>query len=116
MMHGERAALALLLVACGEARVGENLFVTNCVTCHATGAAGALGPNITFSTTAGIGGWTQAELLTTLRTGVNKDGRTLCASMTRFTQSQLSDTDIGTIYAYLRTLKDDTTNRGMSCP
>ncbi len=112
------ALVGVLLAACGDAgpSAGETAYTANCASCHATKAVGSLGPNITFSTTAGIGSWSQADFTKSVRTGVNKDGRTLCEQMTRYSTTALSDDKLNAIYAYLSTLKNDTANKGSYCP
>ncbi len=113
-------AAAGLLAGCGAdmstPTEGQKNYIANCLSCHGTGAVGGIGPNITFSTTAGIGTWSQQELLTLVRTGSTKDGRMTCATMTRFSAIQLSDAKVQTIYTYLQTLKNDKVNKGDSCP
>ena len=113
-------ASAALITGCGDGTPtqtdGEKQYKIHCLSCHATGATGGIGPNITFSTTAGIGSWTQAELVTLVRTGIDKAGMKTCDTMTRFSATQLPDDKIALIYAYLKTLKNDTVNKGASCP
>jgi cytochrome c553 len=111
---------ALLFAACGQDTTnveGLNTYTTYCVSCHAKGAVGGIGPNITFSTTAGIGGrYTQANMLTLIRTGAKPDGVVTCDTMTRFSATVLPDAKVQTLYTYLQSLKNDTVNKGSSCP
>ncbi len=109
-----------LVLACGETGAtkteGEKNYIAYCLSCHGTGATGAIGPNITFSVDAGIAGYSEADVLKVVRSGVDKQGRTTCATMTRFSASSLSDAKVQTIYDYLQTLKNDKVNRGEACP
>ena len=113
-------ASVLLLAACGDTGStnvdGLNNYTANCFSCHGTGGVGGIGPNITFSTTAGIGAYSQTDLLTIVRTGTKPNGTVTCDTMTRFSATQLSDAKVQTIYTYLQTLKNDTVNKGSSCP
>ncbi len=114
------AAAVVLVSACGAGPAtpteGEKNYIANCLSCHGTGAVGGIGPNITFSTTAGIAGYTQAQMLTLVRTGTTMSGRMTCSTMTRFSATQLSDAKVQTIYTYLSGLKNDKVNKGESCP
>jgi len=111
---------AAMFSGCGQGAPteteGEKQYKIHCLSCHATGATGGIGPNITFSTTAGIGDYSQAEMVTLVRTGTDKEGMKTCDSMTRFSATQLPDDKVALIYAYLKTLKNDTVNKGASCP
>jgi mono/diheme cytochrome c family protein len=115
--------LALTLPACGNdhgdqasAKAGGPLFAANCASCHGPEAAGGIGPNITSSTSAGIGTWSEEDFFRAVRTGVDDEGETLCDVMPRFSSSTLSDTQLASIYDYLRTLVNDTENAGTACP
>lgn len=59
-------------------------------------------PNIT---PAGIGNWTDGELLRAITTGVSKDGDALFPVMPYPNMGQLDQEDIYSIIAYIRTLK-----------
>jgi mono/diheme cytochrome c family protein len=103
----------------GDVTRGARLYTTTtssgCGSCHGTAAAGGLGPNISSSVSAGIGGWTQAEFRDTLRLRKTKDGRTLCDYMPLITPSILDDQGIADIYAFLKsTAPNDTKARGFS--
>ena len=112
--------VGVMLSACGESTPtpseGEKNYKLHCLSCHGAGGVGGIGPNITFSTTAGIADWSQAQLLTLVRTGVDNEGMMICDSMNRFSATQLPDDKVALIYAYLKTLKNDTVNKGASCP
>ncbi|MEP6617314.1 MAG: c-type cytochrome, partial [Ginsengibacter sp.] len=56
--------------------------------------------NITQDTLAGIGGWTDGELLYLIRTGIRKDGRYIPPYMPKLVN--LSDEDLQSIIAFLR--------------
>ena len=127
MMRSYRSILAVVfsavaLAACGsdggsttgDVAKGETLVTTNaCGSCH-TGSKGTLaggdtqfsgvyGANITPDMATGIGGWTDDQIKAAIKTGVDDDGKELCASMTRF--STLSDQDLTDIVAYLRSIE-----------
>jgi mono/diheme cytochrome c family protein len=63
----------------------------------------AYAPNLTPDMDTGIGGWADDDIIRGIRTGVDDDGATLCASMPRF--SKLSDDDAKAVVTYLRSLK-----------
>lgn len=98
----------------GDVAQGESLYSGQCIVCHGPGAVGGLGPNITGSTTAGIGSWTEAQFTRSVKEAVDENGQKLCSSMLPF--SGLSDAQVKNLYAYLRSLKDDTVNAGTQCP
>jgi hypothetical protein len=55
--------------------------------------------------TAGIGGWTDAEIRRVLVEGIGRDGRTLKPPMARHIYfKKMTDDDLGAIVAWLRTL------------
>ncbi len=56
-------------------------------------------------TPAGIGDWTDGELYRAITSGVSKDGRALFPLMPYEAFSKLSDDDLYSIIAYIRTLK-----------
>ncbi|MEZ5355363.1 MAG: c-type cytochrome [Bryobacteraceae bacterium] len=60
--------------------------------------------NITSSKTAGIGAWSDDEILRAIREGVSKDGRALFPIMPYSAYRSLPDEDAYAIVAYLRTL------------
>lgn len=96
---------------------GQKSYVSaTCATCHGPMGGGGLGPNITGSTTAGIGNWTFAEFTSAVRIGADKDGGELCPDMTRFPTSMVSDAQLQAIYDYLMDIVNNTANKGLSCP
>jgi mono/diheme cytochrome c family protein len=121
-------ATTLLAAACGQmnttpdagptgnAANGMTLYVArSCNGCHgASGEGNSTGPNITGSTTAGIGAWTLAEFTRAVRQAIGKDGTMLCSSMTPY--PTLTDTQVADLFAYLKSQKNDTVQRGMACP
>jgi mono/diheme cytochrome c family protein len=66
-------------------------------------------PNITSDRTAGIGAWTDDEVLRAVREGVNKDGETLFPMMPYGSYRHLPDEDAYAIIVYIRTLPPDPT-------
>ncbi len=104
----------------GDAVNGKTLYDgdATCTMCHGPGAVGSLGPNITFSTTAGIGGWTEEQFFQVVRNSKSRAGNTVCKYMSPtadgkpFTVAMVSDKGIGDIFAYLQTTSSDTVNKG----
>lgn len=58
------------------------------------------GANLTPDSATGIGDWTDAQLTSAIRTGVDDEGAELCSTMPKF--STLSESDVAAIIAYLR--------------
>ncbi|WP_292903716.1 c-type cytochrome [Niveispirillum sp.] len=63
-----------------------------------------VGSNLTPDRQTGLGGWTDTEIVTALRTGVRPDGRQLAPVMPYMGYSQMNDADAAAIVAYLRSL------------
>jgi mono/diheme cytochrome c family protein len=61
-------------------------------------------PNITAHPTAGIGGWTDAEIIRAITHGVARDGRPLKPPMAYGYYAELKSSDLADIVAYLRTV------------
>ena len=61
-------------------------------------------PNITAHPTAGIGGWTDAEIIRAVTHGVARDGRPLKPPMAYGYYAGLKSSDLADIVAYLRTV------------
>jgi mono/diheme cytochrome c family protein len=112
-----------LLPACGTPTVmpsveeGTRLYTTNaCNGCHGENAEGRpLGPNISGSTSAGIGSWTQEQFTAALVEGRGlalADGgvNALCANMPRFTR--LNPTQLADLLAFLKSKSSDIVQRG----
>jgi mono/diheme cytochrome c family protein len=60
--------------------------------------------NITQSKTKGIGAWTDAEIKRAITTGVSKDGSPLKPPMGFHYYSQMTDSDLNDVIAYLHTV------------
>lgn len=60
--------------------------------------------NLTPDTATGIGAWSEADFVRTLRTGVNPRGDSLHAFMPWREYRRMTDTDLIAIYRYLRTV------------
>lgn len=63
------------------------------------------GSNLTPDRQAGLGDWTDAQIVTALRTGVRPDGRQLAPVMPYMGYKNMTDADATAIVAYLRGLK-----------
>ena len=61
--------------------------------------------NLTPDTLTGMGRWSEADFMRTLRTGVNPTGDSLHAFMPWREYRRMSDDDLRAIYRYLRTLE-----------
>ncbi|MFK7601241.1 c-type cytochrome [Deinococcus sp. SM5_A1] len=86
----------------GNAQAGTEIFAGNCAGCHGAGGGGGIGANLL--TSDGPKGWTLAQFTTTLREGKIPTGRELSAVMPRFSDAQLSDTQIADVLAHIKTL------------
>ena len=65
----------------------------------------AMAANITPDPETGIGRWTDAQLIRAIREGIGHDGRRLSLVMPYWKLSILTDDDVKSIVAYLRTLR-----------
>jgi mono/diheme cytochrome c family protein len=112
------------LVVCSGARAedpqasgrGKYLYdAAGCGSCHGDASpSGGLGldtpfgvfyvPNITPDKQKGIGAWSQADFHTALRNGIRPDGKYLFPVFPFTSFTNLTDRDIGDIYAYLMSL------------
>ena len=63
-----------------------------------------VGPNLTPDRETGLGTWTRAEMIAAIRTGVRPDGRVLVPIMPWADFAALSDSDVGAIVDYLKSL------------
>ena len=68
------------------------------------GTPGTIVPNITPHPTAGIGGWTDAEIVRAITHGIARDGRSLKPPMAYGYYAELKSSDLADIVAYLRSM------------
>ena len=61
-------------------------------------------PNLTPDPETGVGAWTDGELVRAIREGVDREGRTLFPMMPYKAFRTMSDEDVFSVVAYLRTL------------
>jgi mono/diheme cytochrome c family protein len=61
-------------------------------------------PNLTSDRETGLGAWSEAEIVTAVRTGVRPDGRILAPVMPWHAYGHLTDEDAGALAHYLATL------------
>ncbi len=61
--------------------------------------------NLTPDSATGIGRWTEAEFIQTIRTGVNPQGDSLNPFMPWHQNRRMTDEDLRAIYRYLRTIR-----------
>jgi hypothetical protein len=61
--------------------------------------------NITPDPETGIGKWTEAEFIRAMRTGLTPDGRVLDVQMPWDAFQKITDRDMKSLWAYLRTIK-----------
>jgi len=120
------SALAQAPATAGDAKRG--LYIANasgCVGCHtaerkdATPYAGGralktpfgtfYGPNITPHPTAGIGRWSEADLVRAVRLGERPDGAHYFPAFPYASFAQISDGDLRDLWAYLRSLPPNAT-------
>ena len=117
---GGFALFAWLLPALGGASDAtmtgnQGLYRSNCAECHGTAAAGDIGPNISGSSRAGIGGWTREQFFNAVRFGIDDEGQRLCARMPHFSKSALSDEQLTGIHDYLLTEVNDREWKASGC-
>jgi mono/diheme cytochrome c family protein len=62
-------------------------------------------PNLTPDPETGLGRWTEAEIITAVRTGARPDGRLLVPIMPYHSYAKLTDADARALAAYLKSLK-----------
>jgi mono/diheme cytochrome c family protein len=96
------AATAVAAETQGDPSAGAELFAGNCAGCHGANAQGNIGPSLVMAD--GPKAWTLAQFTTVLREGKLPEGRELNATMPRFSDAQLTDSDIGNIFAYVKGL------------
>ncbi|MBR0681208.1 cytochrome c [Roseomonas eburnea] len=61
-------------------------------------------PNLTPDRETGLGGWSEAEIIRAVRTGVRPDGRVLAPVMPWHSYAALNDADARALARYLRSL------------
>jgi mono/diheme cytochrome c family protein len=91
---------------------GEGLAAQMCISCHQANLAGGslafepstVVPNITFHE-EGIAGWTLDDFVTTIRTGINPDGKQLKAPMPWESLALLRDDELESLYLYLQSVE-----------
>jgi cytochrome c2 len=100
----------------GNVSAGMTLYTArSCNGCHGNlGEGNSTGPNISGSTTAGIGSWTQAEFTKAVRQAIGRDNMMFCATMMPY--SALTDQQLADLFAFLKAQKNDTVQRGQACP
>jgi mono/diheme cytochrome c family protein len=93
----------------------QGLYRSNCARCHGATAAGDIGPNISGSTSAGIGAWTREQFRKAVRAGVDDQGQPLCERMPHFSEGALSDEQLNGIHDYLLTVMNDRESKASGC-
>jgi mono/diheme cytochrome c family protein len=88
----------------GRMGAGGRVFNAALVQGFAATWPGSRAPNITSHRTAGLGGWTDAEIARAIAQGVSRDGRKLQPPMPFPYFARLSPADVNAIVAYLRTV------------
>jgi mono/diheme cytochrome c family protein len=90
------------------AEQGRGVAVRLCIGCHGAGLQGTRvagwAPNLTPDVTTGLGGFQDAQVETSIRSGVAPSGRMLCATMPRFDTTRIAENDLQALLAYLRSL------------
>jgi mono/diheme cytochrome c family protein len=84
---------------------------SSCTGCHKSDLAGGTIPgegvvaaNLTMDQATGIGAWSEADFVKTLRTGTRPDGRALDPVMPWEITAQMTDVELSAIWQYLKTL------------
>jgi mono/diheme cytochrome c family protein len=62
-------------------------------------------PNLTPDLETGLGKWSEADIITAVRTGVRPDGRVLAPVMPYHSYGRLTDADAKALASYLKSLK-----------
>ena len=68
------------------------------------GAGVFVGQNLTSDKETGLGAWSDAQIITAMRTGKTPEGRTLSPVMPYFALAHLTDEDAQAIVAFLKSL------------
>ncbi|GAA5435506.1 c-type cytochrome [Deinococcus aquaticus] len=85
----------------GDATAGGKTYAVSCAGCHGANGQGQIGPSLVAAD--GPNSWTLAQFTTTLREGKTPE-RELGAVMPRFNETQLTDSDIANLQAFIKTL------------
>jgi mono/diheme cytochrome c family protein len=88
----------------GRLGAGGRIFNAQLVQGFPASWPGARAANITSHPTAGIGGWTDAQIKRAITQGISRDGRKLQAPMPFGYYARISPSDLDAIVAYLRTV------------
>ena len=96
---GRYVAIAADCIACHTAPKGGQPFAGGYVIASPMG--GIVASNITPSTTAGIGGWTEAQFIRAVRKGIAPGGH-LYPAMPYTSYKSISDDDMHALWTYLR--------------
>ena len=83
--------------------------ISGCTVCHAPGGGPMHAPNITPDRDAGLGTWSDAQIMKAVREGVRPDGRRLSAMMPYPFFHVMTDDDANALVAFMRTLPPDHT-------
>lgn len=130
-MVGLALAIGLLAgTAAAEETVKRGAYLATIMDCHGCHTGGALAgrpdpalhlagsgigfgipelgifypPNLTPDVETGLGGWSEEDIATALRTGVRPDGRELAPIMPWRSYAVLEDADMRALVAYLKSL------------
>ncbi|PTA68198.1 c-type cytochrome [Deinococcus arcticus] len=83
----------------GDNTAGGDLYASKgCAGCHGPQGQGGVGPSM-----AKVKDWSLEQFTATLREGKTPE-RVLSAAMPRFTEQQLTDSDIANLFSYVKTL------------
>jgi mono/diheme cytochrome c family protein len=88
----------------GRLGAGGRVFDAGLVQGFPASWPGSRAPNLTSHRTAGLGGWTDAQIERAIAQGISRDGRKLQPPMPFSYYARLSPSDRSAIVAYLRTL------------
>ncbi|MFP5412221.1 MAG: c-type cytochrome, partial [Gammaproteobacteria bacterium] len=83
---------------------GGKAFLPSFVKGYPAGWQGSTSPNVTSHATAGLGGWTDAEIARAITGGVSRDGRALGPPMGYHWYAGLNAEDVAALVAWLRTV------------
>jgi mono/diheme cytochrome c family protein len=99
------------IVACGNCHTPRGADTNLIADMHLAGALQveraeftAYAPNITQDHETGIGAWSDEEIIKAIRDGIRRDGTIIGPPMPIRSYSEMSDSDVRAIVAYLRTV------------